>query len=124
MHSLLDVHDPISWKVYPPEFIISEKMEALISREGFSSRAKDIYDITLLVKKCEKLNLIKPAITATFKQRGTKISWPILPLLKDLNLENLRDSWPSVELKINLTFDQAWKAFLEGVEKIDAASSD
>ncbi len=47
LSSILDLHEPIEWKIYPIEFIASEKIHALISREGASTRAKDIYDLSI-----------------------------------------------------------------------------
>lgn len=48
--SLLQGESPISWKVYPPEFIFSEKLQTLVERASSNSRGKDVYDLALLLK--------------------------------------------------------------------------
>ena len=50
--SLMKGESPISWKVYPPEFIFSEKLQTLVQRASSNSRGKDVYDLTLIFDKC------------------------------------------------------------------------
>ena len=69
----LSFGEPVSWIVYPPEYIFSEKLEALFSRGSASSRAKDIYDLVLLFPNCSDLELLKTAIRETFEHRETPI---------------------------------------------------
>jgi hypothetical protein len=54
MPSILSDTQPISWSIYSPEYIFSEKLEALISRGSSSSRAKDIYDLVQIFSKMQK----------------------------------------------------------------------
>lgn len=117
MSSIIDTFEPLSWRIYPPEFIISEKLEALISREGFSSRSEDIYDIALLAPRCSDAKKIKLAIEFTFKHRKTKLTWPLLTQIQTLSMGNLQDSWPSVNLRTKKTFDEVWKDFEREIKK-------
>lgn len=71
--SLLKVESPISWKVYPPEFIFSEKLQTLVERASSNSRGKDVYDLALLFEKCEDKKSLNDAVKATFKTRETEI---------------------------------------------------
>jgi hypothetical protein len=48
MPSILKTEKPVSWSVYPFEYIFAEKLEALFSRGSSNSRAKDIYDMPLI----------------------------------------------------------------------------
>jgi hypothetical protein len=38
-----DKNNFLSWKVYPPEYIFSEKLQTLVARGEAMSRARDIY---------------------------------------------------------------------------------
>lgn len=61
----------ISWSIYPIETIIAEKLHALISHGSANSRAKDIYDLTVLLKKVDQKTTLRKAINLTFKHRST-----------------------------------------------------
>ena len=63
--------EPISWLVYPVETIIAEKLHALVSHGAANSRAKDIYDLTILLKKFEDPRSLRIAIKSTFEHRST-----------------------------------------------------
>ena len=54
---------------YPPEFIFSEKLQAIISLKAFNSRMKDYYDCFVLINNdiLDK-DKIKNAVTGTFKR--------------------------------------------------------
>ena len=57
MPSILASEDPVTWSVYPFEFIFAEKMEALFSRGSNNSRSKDIYDMQLIFGKIKNKKL-------------------------------------------------------------------
>ena len=58
MPTLLRLDSATSWRVYPPEFIFSEKLQTLVSRESGNSRAKDVHDLELLFEKCDLKKLL------------------------------------------------------------------
>ncbi|MFN7454627.1 MAG: nucleotidyl transferase AbiEii/AbiGii toxin family protein, partial [Pseudobdellovibrionaceae bacterium] len=58
MPSILTDEEPVTWSVYPFEFIFAEKMEALFSRGSNNSRAKDIYDMQLIFGRIKDKKLL------------------------------------------------------------------
>lgn len=77
--TLLDFPAPKVWS-YPPETVIAEKFEAMVSLGIASTRLKDYFDVWTLAqtKNFDGLTLAD-AIAATFRRRGT-------PLLKQVPL--------------------------------------
>jgi hypothetical protein len=65
--------ESISWKIYPVESIIAEKLHAIVTHGNQNSRMKDIYDLVVLIPKCENQSLLKQAIIRTFEHRSTKM---------------------------------------------------
>lgn len=89
-----------SLRIYPPETVIAEKFQAMVSLGISNSRMKDFYDILFISRNFE-LNgdLLKQAIEATFNRRQTSISEEI-PLV--FSTEFTQDS----------KRQQAWQAFV------------
>lgn len=59
---------------YPPESVVSEKIEALVSFGIVTTRVKDIYDLLLLASSFDfEGSTLVEAITATFRKRETEI---------------------------------------------------
>lgn len=117
--SLLKGESPISWKVYPPEFIFSEKLQTLVNRASANSRGKDIYDLALLYEKCENKKALNEAVTATFKTRETEIPESFHAFAKGLNLKQIEASWRSVRIAQELDFETVWKRTLSMLKKFD-----
>lgn len=117
--SLLKGESPISWKVYPPEFIFSEKLQTLVNRASANSRAKDVYDLALLYEKCEDKKDLNEAVVATFKTRETEIPESFHAFAKGLNLKQIEASWRSVRIAQDLDFETVWKRTLSMLEKFD-----
>jgi len=69
---------------YPVESVISEKVEAMVSRGLPNSRMKDFYDVYALIKTCDiDISTLHDAITATFDRRKTTIPTGIPVALTD-----------------------------------------
>lgn len=98
--SILDFPAP-NLKGYPPESIISEKLEAAIALGAINSRMKDFYDIWLIMRRF-KIDTIKltEAIKKTFEHRNTS-----LPTKRPLFAEEIYD-----EASDRQTL---WRAFIE-----------
>lgn len=66
----------ITLSAYPPEYIFSEKLEAIIYLDEANSRMKDFHDCLQMIKDdgIEK-NEFKDAILETFKNRGTEFTY-------------------------------------------------
>lgn len=118
--SLLKSEKPISWRVYPPEYIFSEKLQTLVARGSANSRAKDIYDLPLLFKRCPDAKELERAIHMTFTARETTIPKSLHEFAKGLSLRQLEISWKSVQLETaDLDFKSAWNALLKILREID-----
>ncbi len=69
--TLLDLPAP-RLRMYPPETVVAEKLEAMVSLGITNSRMKDYYDTWLLLDQFElKDEKLAAAIRATFERRGT-----------------------------------------------------
>src|SRR5690606_19041046 len=73
MAQTLPNEEPVSWSTYPAEFILAEKLQTLISRSSANSRAKDVFDLTILFERCSDRARLKEALAETFATRGTPI---------------------------------------------------
>lgn len=120
MPSILTDTQQISWSIYSPEYIFSEKLEALISRGSSSSRAKDIYDLVQIFPKCQSKTSILSAIKTTFSSRNTEIPTNFRDKVASFNLTVLKRSWPNVRKTLGgLEFEQTWISLLEILKKLD-----
>ena len=71
--TLLDMPAP-RIRAYPPEAVVAEKFESMVSLGMLNSRMKDYYDLRMMARefKFDGNNLTK-AIKATFARRSTNI---------------------------------------------------
>jgi len=115
MPSLLPGQAPILWRIYPLEFIYSEKIQALVDRGQTSSRAKDIYDMTLIFPKLGSPSRYWSAIQKTFETRKT----PVPKNLSDF-FSALDTSWRSVQLSPpKKPFLEIWNLFLNQIKILE-----
>ncbi len=123
MRSILADSKPVSWSVYPLEYIFAEKLEALFSRGSANSRAKYIYDMPLIFPGCD-LGILVNAITKTFEGRETPIPSSFKATASTFDLAILQRSWGSVDIPEGAsTFDSSWKALMSNLEQLDAMTS-
>ncbi len=120
MASLLANEKPISWLIYPPEYIFSEKLEALIRFGSFSSRAKDLYDLILIFDECNDSDLLWNAISTTFKTRKTDLPDSIHRTVASFELTALKRAWTSIGKSLSMPFEEVWHSLLAVLEKIDS----
>ena len=119
MKSVLTENKPVSWYIYPMEYIFAEKLEALFSRGSASSRAKDIYDMPLVFPLCE-INTLLAAINKTFQIRETPVPSAFFDVAKNFDVTLMKNSWGSVDIADeSATFESSWDAFLSCLKKID-----
>jgi hypothetical protein len=120
MQSLLPNHTPVLWKIYPLEFIYSEKIQALVDRGQTSSRSKDIYDMTLIFPKLASLSKCWNAIEKTFETRQTPVPKTFSDFVTALNTSVLEASWQSVHLVApEKSFIETWNLFKKQLETLD-----
>lgn len=121
MFSILPNAKPVSWAVYPPEYILAEKLETFITRASANSRAKDIFDINILVDLCQKPTAMLEAIQKTFQNRKTKPPDSFLKFAKETNLAILNPAWTAVRLMEGpVSFDESWAQFIRNMKKLDS----
>jgi len=109
----------ISWKVYPVETIIAEKLHAFIFREGGSSRAKDLYDLSFYLPQAN-LNNLKLAVKACFKHRETKVPESIYKTMKGYDFSLVKKSWNKVSSVVlqGSEFDYCLEKVLQNLKKM------
>lgn len=108
---LSDKENFLSWKVYPPEYIFSEKLETLVSRGDAMSRAKDIYDLIWLFDRCSDKIKLSSAIENTFLTRETEIPKSWNEFISSISPELIQKSWGSIQfLENEISFDDAWNS--------------
>lgn len=118
--SLLPGIEPLSWKVYPLEYIYSEKLQTLVSRGSGNSRSKDIYDLTILFDKFADKKKLLEAIRTTFKTRQTDVPESLFDFSKSLNLRQLVNSWGSVQLADSSeSFESSWQRLQKQLAELD-----
>ena len=121
MPSLLSFDSQTSWRVYPPEFIFSEKLQTLVERASGNSRAKDVHDMALLFEMCDLKKLLK-AISATFARRQTTLPESFLTFADSLDTRLLQSGWSSVKLSDEeKPFPASWNLVKAHLAKIDIA---
>ena len=96
MTSLLPGMEPVSWLIYPLESVLAEKLEALLRRGSANSRAKDVYDLVLLLDRCPYDNLLKSAINSTFSSRNMPIPNSFAIAFEEFDTSILEQAWNSV----------------------------
>jgi len=86
----------VSLYAYPPEFIFSEKFQAIIELKTLNSRMKDYFDCYSLIRE-DVMNpdILKDAINKTFEKRNTEIQ-----LIEDFSTE-LSSNWELFRKKID-----------------------
>jgi len=120
MHSILRDNEPISWRIYPKEQVIAEKIQTLYDRGSGSSRAKDIYDILFLFSQCRDHKKLLSAIKNTFKDRKTTLPMSFVEEAKKFDRSILTLAWPGVKvLGDKPDFEEVWKTFLDYLEMLD-----
>ncbi len=104
----------ISWRVYPVELTVAEKIHALVSRAETNSRSKDIFDLNILFPKCDNERL-KRALTNTFSNRGTPLPTSLSDYLTNLDRTVLRSGWNNAiaGIKANENFDDVFDQVVE-----------
>ena len=110
----------ISWKVYPVETIIAEKLHAFICRDGGSSRAKDLYDLSFYLPQAKEEKL-KLAIKSCFEYRETNLPESLYETMKAYEFSLVKKSWNKVTSVIveKVDFETCLNAVLENLKRLN-----
>ncbi len=120
MPSVLHHENPISWRVYPMEYIIAEKLETMYDRGSANSRAKDIYDLVYLFPRCLDKEKTWAAIRRTFENRDTVLPSSFVKEATEFDQTILRAAWPGIRvLDDKLEFDEVWAELAKYLRELD-----
>ena len=99
----------ISWRVYPIETIIAEKLHPLAKLGSDNSRSKDIFDLAFYLPNASP-DVLRKAIEKTFTYRGDAIPKSFSNLLETLDRGMLRRGWKAATANIQPApdFDKAF----------------
>lgn len=108
----------LSWRVYPIETIVAEKLHTLIVRGSASSRSKDIFDLNLFLDRCEPA-VLKQALSETFRRRGDVVPKNVPDHISNVDRALLRLGWKSAiaDLTPPPDFDAVFDKLLEKLKK-------
>lgn len=124
-HSEIDLYEPLSWSIYPPEYIIADKLHATFSRAGESTRVKDIYDLSILLPQVEDVPDLMKAIEYIFKVLDTEIPASFYIELSQHPTSAFERIWRSaVQFKSPVGFKDSWSTVLEHLKRIDSVRED
>lgn len=106
--ALLDTPAPVLY-AYPPESVVAEKFQAMVTLGVANTRMKDFYDVWVIARRFsfEGLQLTE-AIAATFRRRGTPLPAGVPVALTE-------------EFSEDGTRGQQWRAFLDRIGQRDGA---
>lgn len=121
MASILPSSPSVSWRVYPPEFIFSEKLEALVKRGSANSRAKDVMDLLFLLNQPLNPETLKTAIHQTFEHRKTPFPTSFAEFLYKLDTKVFEAAWNSLKEKSAAKdFESVWSELKERLQFLDS----
>ncbi|HNP36960.1 MAG TPA: nucleotidyl transferase AbiEii/AbiGii toxin family protein [Woeseiaceae bacterium] len=112
---ILDLPAP-ALRMYPPETVIAEKVEAMVHLGSLNSRMKDFYDVWRLSRQFEfEDSVLVEAIRQTFDNRGTELV-PFSELKTEL-LENetLEKLWSAFRAKTGVTAPLSFHEVLDEI---------
>lgn len=83
----------VSLTCYPKEFILAEKLEAIIYRGSFNSRMKDFHDLYSMITSptLSSFYNLEDIIRLVFRHRETKLTLPIV--LTEEELSRMQNFW-------------------------------
>lgn len=120
MPSLLEHEDPVTWKTYPIEDIVAEKLQTLFHRGSANSRAKDVYDLTYLFSRENNRGLLIAAIKRTFEHRSTNLPRSFTEQAAQIDKTILSYGWPGVKiLQDKPDFEAAWEMLMNHLRNLD-----
>ena len=112
---ILDLPAP-ALRMYPPETVVAEKVEAMIHLGSLNSRMKDFYDVWRLSRQFEfNPEVLSEAIRQTLKNRDTKLI-PFDELKADLlGNDTLEKQWSAFLRKSGVTGPESFHEVLDEI---------
>lgn len=111
----------ISIMAYNLETVLAEKLETVITRSITNTRMRDFYDIFILSKlQKENINneLLKDAIKATAKRRGTyELFYKANKILEQIDKSTvMKDLWKRYQAKFSYAEEIEWEEVMQSVK--------
>ena len=106
--AILNNVEPPTLRMYPPETVIAEKLQAMVMLDIRNSRMKDFYDLWYLARNWSfRLAVLRRAVFATFERRRTEVPTGIPFALAEefLTDEGKRQQWVAFVRRLNLPAD-------------------
>lgn len=97
--------EPPMLRMYPPEAVIAEKLQAMVVLDIRNSRMKDFYDLWYLARTWPfQLAVLRRAVFATFERRRTAVPNGVPYALKEEFLadDGKRQQWLAFVRRLNL----------------------
>lgn len=109
----------LTWYVYPVETTVAEKLHTLITRGSENSRSKDIFDLCVLIPKCNRSSLHQ-ALQKTFEFRGDPLPANLHGALTRIDVGLLKRGWESAvgSMTERVEFDSAYSNLLQLVRDL------
>lgn len=121
-YSLLFTDKTLSIKAYHIITILSEKIESIIVRNVLNTRARDFYDIYVLLKQNPEINIdeLKTAIDKKAEERKTKdYTENILKYFEDIkSSKELEEVWVNFCKKKSYAKDISWEDIIDSLDKL------
>jgi hypothetical protein len=108
-----------SWRVYPVEFIVAEKLHAALTRPLENSRSKDIFDLSFILPKCAS-DKLKSALKSTFASRGENLPGEISKAFAKISTTRLRLGWDSATkgMRESPEFEQSFHKVIANLARL------
>ena len=106
--AILSHVEPPTLRMYPPETVIAEKLQAMVVLDIRNSRMKDFYDLWYLSRHWPfQLAVLRRAVASTFERRRTEVPVGIPFALTEefLTDEGKRQQWVAFVRRLNLPAD-------------------
>jgi predicted nucleotidyltransferase component of viral defense system len=106
--AMLSHVQPPTLRMYPPETVIAEKLQAMVVLDIRNSRMKDFYDLWYLSRNWQfQLTVLRRAVSATFEKRRTEVpsGLPFALTEEFLTDEGKRQQWVAFVRRLNLAAD-------------------
>jgi predicted nucleotidyltransferase component of viral defense system len=106
--AILNHIDPPKLRMYPPEAVIAEKLQAMVVLDIRNSRMKDFYDLWYFARTASfDLGVLRRAVIATFKRRRTPMPFGLpFALTPDFHTdEGKQQQWLAFVRRLNLPAD-------------------
>ena len=104
-------------RIYPPETVIAEKVEAMVHLGSLNSRMKDFYDVWRMSQQFNfRSSVLCESIRGTFRNRNTRINSFNEVRLELLDNDNLSKQWIAFLRKSSLTGPEEFSKVLQAID--------